>query len=466
MKRVKIVCTIGPSSNSLDVIKRLINSGMNVARLNFSHGNHENHKKTFDIIRQAADELNRPVAIMQDLSGPKIRIGTFVNKKIYLKEGDQFIVTTREIAGTEKIVSTNYKPLAKDLHLGNTVLLADGKLELLVKSIKDEDIITEVVVGGELSDHKGINCPGISLSTPALTEKDKDDLKFGKQLGVDYIAISFVRKPEDVKEAKQMAGSIPLIAKIEKPEAFQYLEEITDIADGLMVARGDLGVEAGAEKVPLFQKKIIKEANLKGKLVITATQMLESMVENPMPSRADVSDIANAVLDGSDALMLSQETAVGKYPVEAVSFMNKIIQEIEKSDIFKSLPPPQLIQEHTFTNAIATGAADIANKLNLKGIVVYTHSGKTSSLISDYRPLVPVWAFTDSEQTYRQLSIYWGIIPVLTDKSPRTPNEMVEYAKTLLLNSNYLNKDDEIVITLGYWGNDIGKTNTLIIEKL
>ncbi|HEY6877818.1 MAG TPA: pyruvate kinase, partial [Polyangiales bacterium] len=332
MRRTKIVCTLGPASNTPERIRALVDAGMDCARLNFSHGEHKDHAFVAKTLREVAARAGRPLAILADLSGPKMRIGRFPGGPIELVNGRPFVLTTRDVPGDQNIVSVTYKPLPRDVRKGEAILLDDGLLQLRVERVDGEDVHTVVEVGGTLSNNKGLNMPGSILSAPALTEKDKIDAAFAvHEVKVDYLALSFVRTPEDVREAQQLAKGIPVIAKIEKPEAVNNLDAILDVAEGAMVARGDLGVEVGSERVPVVQKRIIREVNRRGKLVITATQMLDSMMRNPRPTRAEAADVANAVLDGTDAVMLSAETAAGKYPVETVETMAQICVEAEKS---------------------------------------------------------------------------------------------------------------------------------------
>ena len=466
MRHTKILCTLGPSSSDYKTIKKMIEAGMDAVRLNFSHGDYNFHKEIVEKVRRASEEMKKPIAIVQDLAGPKLRIGRFKDKKVILKKGEEFILTTKEIEGDEKRVSVSYKDLPSELKKGDTVLLADGTIKLEVKELKEEEIVTEVKEGGELSDHKGINLPYIDIKLRAPTEKDKRDLEFGKSLGVDYILLSFVQSGEDVKVAKQLAGDIPVIAKIEKPVAVENLSEIIEVSDGVMVARGDLGVEIGIERVPLIQKRIIEETNKRGKLAITATQMLESMVFSHQPTRAEITDIATAVLDGSDALMLSEETAIGKYPIKAIEVMDRTIREVESSPMFKLFTHPPLLKEGSFTNAIAIGAVEMVRKLELDAIVSYTISGLTVKYISEYRPLCPILALTPKKETYHNLSLHWGVIPILLEHSLETTEEMINYAKERLVEFGIVKKGDRVVITAGYERHEKGQTNMLILEKI
>ncbi|MGZ3428474.1 MAG: pyruvate kinase, partial [Polyangia bacterium] len=391
MRRAKIVCTLGPASREPTFIGNLIDEGMNVARINFSHGDPEDHKAVIAAVRAEADKRGRAVAVLQDLQGPKIRVGRFVSGSTELEPGADFTLTTREVPGTDEIVSTTYTGLPGDVKPGDVLLLDDGLLSLEVIDKSATDVETRVLIGGTLKNNKGINLPGVKVSAPALTEKDRRDLALGMQIGVDFVALSFVRSPDDIDEAIALAKRpdgkrVPIIAKIEKPEAIERLEEIVDRADGIMVARGDLGVEMGAEKVPLIQKRAIELTNAKGKVVITATQMLESMISNARPTRAEASDVANAVLDGSDALMLSGETASGKYPLLAVRTMARIIEEIEDSARFKSRFDAATLDFATSANAIAKAAVVAARQMGATAIACITESGGVARLVSEYRP--------------------------------------------------------------------------------
>src|SRR5256885_12199542 len=389
MPRAKIVCTLGPASCSPERIGELIDAGMSVARLNFSHGSHEDHARTLANVRAEADRRGKAIAALLDLQGPKIRVGKFAAGQIELRAGAELTITTENIIGDDHRVSTTYPLLPKDVKPGDQILLDDGYLALAVTRVSDREVHTVVVTGGVLKNNKGINLPGVEVSAPALSDKDRTDIGFGLRHGVDYVALSFVRRPEDVLEAKRLLTmdqvSIPVIAKIEKPQALERLGDIIDVSDGIMVARGDLGVELGPEKVPLWQKRIIEETNKRGKIVITATQMLESMISQPRPTRAEASDVANAVLDASDALMLSGETASGLYPVDAVKTMARIIAEIEKSACYRANTEIPDIQLAVPTNAIAHAAQIAARAMKIKTIVVVSESGGAARLVSEYR---------------------------------------------------------------------------------
>jgi pyruvate kinase len=406
MPRAKIVCTLGPASSTSERIGELIDAGMNVARLNFSHGSHEDHAKMLQIVRAEADRRNKAVAVLLDLQGPKIRVGKFANGQIELKPGAALTITTdTSVIGDEKRVSTTYAQLPLDVKPGDQLLLDDGYLSLAVTDVDHKEVRTVVVTGGVLKNNKGINLPGVEVSAPALSEKDRTDIGFALRYGVDYVALSFVRRPEDVLEAKRLLTvdnvSIPVIAKIEKPQALDRLIEIIEVTDGVMVARGDLGVDLGPEKVPLWQKRIIEETNKRGKIVITATQMLESMITQARPTRAEASDVANAVLDGTDALMLSGETASGSHPVEAVRTMARIIEEIEKSAYYRANIDVPMIDLANSANAIAHAAVSAAKAMKLKTIVVVSDSGGAARLVSEYRPEAHLVCLTTDEVTFR-----------------------------------------------------------------
>ncbi len=437
MRATKIVCTIGPASRSEEMLERLILAGMNVARLNFSHGTHEEHAEVIARVRQLSAKLGRAVAILQDLQGPKIRTGSLLNQRpIVLAPGTSFMLTTLPVAGDVSRVSTTYQNLPQDVKVGDRILLADGLLELQVTETTATDVCCRVLHGGVLGEHKGINLPGVAVSAPALTEKDRDDLRFGVEQQVDFVALSFVRHPSDIDEARKAiteiraslhekgasermtserspvsakdGESLPIIAKLEKPEAITHLDEILQTADGVMVARGDLGVELSPEKVPLLQKRIIARANQLGIPVITATQMLESMVTQPRPTRAEASDVANAILDGTDAVMLSEETASGNYPVEAVEMMVRIAQETEPA--FHTHPHVRH-EGSTLAHAVSRAAHTLASEAAVQAIVVFTRSGASAHLISKERPHVPIIAYTPFEAVYRQLALWWGVTP-------------------------------------------------------
>ncbi|MDQ3031043.1 MAG: pyruvate kinase [Myxococcota bacterium] len=467
MRRAKIVCTLGPASSTPEMIDKLVAAGMDCARLNFSHGTHETHAKSAAMVREAGMKAGRPLALLADLCGPKMRVGRFADGKIELKEGQKFTLTNRDVPGTQDIVSQIYEPLPRDVTPGTHILLDDGLLRLRVLETTDTDVITEVEIGGELSDRKGLNIPGAALSTPALTDKDRVDLLFAVEtLKVDYLALSFVRRAEDVLDAKAIARGTPLIAKIEKPEAMENLAEILDAADGAMVARGDLGVEVGAEFVPLMQKRIIREVNARGKVVITATQMLDSMIRNPRPTRAEAADVANAVLDGTDAVMLSGESASGRYPVESVQMMDAIVREVEKESLLDdrgAVDLPAITERWTFTEAAARAAARLSYILPLKVIVTFTRDGRTARVLSEYRPKAPVIAITPRVEVATRLALEWGVVPRV-EVPPDDLEEMLRIATSLVVREKFCKTGDEFALVTG-WPLS-GGSNTIKLHRL
>jgi pyruvate kinase len=447
----KIVCTIGPASRSSRMVDRLLRAGMDVARLNFSHGSHANHAESIAMLRAAAAHMHKPIAILADLQGPKVRTGPLAGSApVMLRTGQRFVITTARILGDSTRVSTVFKPLPHEVHRGDRILLSDGLIELRVEQVRGRDVICEVVNGGALGEHKGINLPGVKLRVPALTTKDREDLLFALKHGANYIAVSFVRRPDDVVLAKSLvrrAGKdTPVIAKLEKPEAIENLDAILRVADGVMVARGDLGVEMNPERVPVVQKTIIKRAREFRRPVITATQMLESMTENPRPTRAEASDVANAIFDGSDAVMLSAETASGKYPVEAVSIMARIIEEAESSITEFPRPAPQ--ERLKVAETVAELVCHASRELHMKLIAVFTHSGFTARLISRYRPLVPIVAFSPEEETRRRMALIWGVQPQ-TISDVRKVDGLASVAEKRLLEERLVRKNDVIGIVAG-----------------
>ncbi len=455
MRKAKIVATIGPASRTPDQLRELILAGMNVARVNLSHGSHESHAETIQTVRSLAAELKQPVAILLDLSGPKIRTGALQDHQpVTLKAGQPLTITTREIVGDATIVSTGYSHLPRDVKNGDRILLADGLIELQVEQVGQTDVLCRVLNGGELGENKGINLPGVKLSAPSLTEKDRADLSFGLQQQVDYVALSFVRSARDCIGAKTLieflGADTPLIAKIEKREALDDLDNIIDACDGVMVARGDLGVETAVESVPFHQKQIIAKANAAEKLVITATQMLESMTHEPRPTRAEASDVANAILDGTDAVMLSAETAVGNYPVRAIETMARIISYTEtycqQSDRLRNLLHGH--QTGAEGRAIAEAAAYAANELRAKLIVVFSKSGTMARHLAALRPVQRIIAFTPHERTYCALAAVWGIEPHRLDFTGRS-HELLARANEALLQQGLVQRGETIVIMAG-----------------
>jgi pyruvate kinase len=413
-RRAKIICTLGPASSSAKMIDDLVRAGMDVARLNFSHGAPPEHAQRVAAVRRASGRHQKPLAILADLQGPKIRTGPLQQgRPVRLRTGKRLTITTKNVVGTSEVVSTTFRALPKSVHKGDRILLSDGAIELRVLSTRRHEVICRIVNGGELGEHQGINLPGIRLRIPSLTAKDRKDLAFALRLGVDYVALSFVRTAADVRAAKaaiaRLGRRTPVIAKIEKPEAIENLDEILSVADGVMVARGDLGVEMSPECVPVVQKQIIARARNALVPVITATQMLDSMQENPRPTRAEASDVANAIFDGSDALMLSGETAAGNYPLDSVIMMDRIIAKAEAS-ITDHLRPARFAKSH-ISEAIAEAICHAAEELRMTTIAVFTETGFSARLVSKYRPRSPIVAFTPNAETRRRLSLLWGVLP-------------------------------------------------------
>jgi pyruvate kinase len=453
-RRAKIICTIGPSCHSEAAMRDLMRLGMDVARLNFSHGTHDDHARHIERLRRAAHREGRTGCIMQDLQGPKIRTGQLErHEPVLLKTGSVVIITPREIAGTATRISTTFPDLAKEVEPGARILLSDGLIELRVKSIRGKDVVCEVINGGMLGEHKGINLPGVALSIPALTEKDRKDLEFGLNHGVDMVAISFVRSASDVRMVKQIlarhGSDIPVIAKLEKPQAIDHLEEILEATDGVMVARGDLGVEVAPEKVPIIQKHVIRRAAAWRKPVITATQMLESMVENPRPTRAEASDVANAVFDGTDAVMLSAETATGRYPCEAVSIMSRIVVEAESTMVdFVQFRRRREHHAISVAEAICESIAHAAEDLPMGAIAVFTETGNTARMISKYRPKAAIYAFTHIPAVAQRTNLFWGVQPVPC-RQARSAEQMVNMAEHELLRRGRVKAGDVLGVVAG-----------------
>ena len=453
-RKAKIVCTIGPASSSEAVLRDLMRAGMDVARLNFSHGTHEEHARVIDRLRRVAAKEGRTICILQDLQGPKIRTGRLKYRTpIAIKSGARLTITPRDIAGTASVISTSFRTLAQEVEPGARILLSDGLIELRVMAVCGDDVECEVINGGLLGEHKGINLPGTVVNVPSLTEKDEKDLEFGLKHGVDIVAVSFVRTADDVRMVKRLMrtqnADAWVVAKLEKPQAVdpQNLEEILDVADGVMVARGDLGVEMPPEKVPIIQKQVIRRAADWRKPVITATQMLESMIENPRPTRAEASDVANAILDGTDAVMLSAETASGKYPREAVAIMAKIVQEAESAKD----EPVQRRREHrhlSISETICESVAHAAQDLEMKAIAVYTETGTTARLISKYRPKAPIYAFAATDAVCARLNLMWGVSPLYCEMTPNA-EEMVVNAETHLLKIHAVQPGDVMAVVAG-----------------
>jgi pyruvate kinase len=464
-RKAKIICTIGPSSANRETISSLMKHGMNVARLNFSHGDHSVHKRTFELIRSISAEYHRPVAILQDLQGVKIRVGLIEGGAAELKKGNTLLLIPGTGTGNQKQIYISYPGLLRDAGKGDRILLDDGLIQLRVLGKTSNALRAKVMEGGILKDRKGVNLPGIKLSVKSFTEKDRKDLLLGIQMGVDYVAISFVRDAVDIKKVKEWLAkkkqTLPVIAKIEKPEALCNIDEILSIADGIMIARGDLGVEMPPEEVPLIQKELITRANKKGKIVITATQMLESMTEHLRPTRAETTDVANAVLDGTDALMLSAETASGKYPVYALKMMDRIIRYTEYMKAGES----SYMRGNIFAEATADAACMAAEDIKAKVLVAFTQSGFTARLLSKFRPGVPIIACTPDERIRNRVSLYWGVTAKIM-KLPSTTDEMVSEVERLLTEEHVVKAGDSIVITSSSPLSTQGKTNFMKLHKI
>jgi len=470
-RRTKIVCTIGPSSNSKEKIEELIRNGMNVARLNFSHGTHEGHKKVIQYIRDTAKKYKYSIPILMDLQGPKIRVGRMKDGSQVLETNDYVTLTPDDVEGTHEIIPIDYKYLADDARVGNTILMDDGLLEMEIVKNDGTEITAQVKVGGELKSRKGVNLPNIDISMPSLTKKDIADLEFGIEQDVDLIAMSFVRSASDIQDiisrVRAKGSHAAIIAKIEKPEAVEVIDDIIEEADGIMVARGDLGIEIASERVPMVQKKIIERCRIAGKPVITATQMLESMLNNPRPTRAEGSDVANAVLDGTDAVMLSGETAAGDYPVEAVRVMGRICRSVESNpDIYNSLSyrKPEW-REKQIIESLAYSCVRMSDYVEAKVISTITHSGNTARRIAKFRPNVPIIAFTESNKVRRQLNLVWGVKPVRLEEIFDTDSS-VKLMEDHLKNHGLVSKGDRVIIATGMPIAKRGRTNMIKVSTI
>ncbi len=466
MHRTKIVCTIGPASSSDKMLEGLIRAGMNVARLNFSHGDHPSHRRVILKIRQLERKLGKPVAILQDLPGPKIRIGALAGDRVRLQTRQSFVLTTKKILGSEKAVSVSFPGMTRAVKKGDPILLGDGEIELEAIQVKQHEVKCRIIVGGILGSHKGIHFPRSSLNIRALTREDKKDLAFGIANKVDLVALSFVRNSQDIlyarREMRKYGANIPLIAKIEKHEALDELDGILKNVDGIMVARGDLGLEIPQQRIPALQKKMIREANHLGKPVITATQMLRSMVWNPRPTRAEVADIANAILDGTDALMLSEETAAGEYPLQAVKIMAQVAEEtetiLEPRRRFEGLPK-------TVPEAISVSAISLARDLQVKAFLIPTTSGSTARLIARYRPQQPIIAVSPEPQTVKLLCLVWGVYPQ-PSRAFKNTDEMVRMLQRKALKTGMVKRGDLVAITAGLPLQQTGTTNMITVEVI
>ncbi|WP_134738849.1 pyruvate kinase [Nocardioides sp. 503] len=472
MRRAKIVCTLGPATNSERRIRELVYAGMDVARLNMSHGSHEDHAEAYRLVREAADASGHGVGIFADLQGPKIRLETFDDGPVVLRRGQQWTITTRDVPGDATICGTTYKGLPGDVNIGDPILIDDGKVRLRVTGVDDTDVTTEVLTGGKVSNNKGINLPGVAVSVPALSEKDIEDLRFALSLSVDFIALSFVRSAADADDVRRVMDEVgvhlPIIAKIEKPQAIDNLDEIVGAFDGFMVARGDLGVECPLEDVPFLQKQIIEKARRNAKPVIVATQMLESMITSPSPTRAETSDVANAVLDGADAVMLSGETSVGEHPIHVVETMARIITATETH----ALEPQEFGRieritwdPHTRGGVIAKAAQEVAERIGAKYLVAFTQSGDSARRMSRLRGPIPVLAFTPEARVRSQLSLSWGVETFKTSSVDHT-DEMVRQVDEQLLQIGRVEEGDLVVIIAGAPPGIPGSTNALRIHRM
>ncbi len=470
MKRTKIVCTIGPASEKEEILRELMLAGMNVARFNFSHGNHEEHKRKHDMVQKLNAELGFYIASLMDTKGPEIRLKDFENGKTELKEGQEFILTTEEILGTSKKVSITYKNLKNDIKVGNIILLDDGLIKMVVEEIGETEIKCKVLNGGPISDKKGVNAPGAILSMPYISEVDRKDIVFGCESGFDYLAASFVRCKEDVLEIRKIINDhnskMKIISKIENMQGIRNLEEILKVSDGIMVARGDMGVEVPMEDVPSIQKRMIKLAVSAGKQVITATQMLESMIKNPRPTRAEVTDVANAIYDGTTAIMLSGESASGLYPIEAVKTMTKIAERTEREIDYDGRMKRSEPTEHMdITTAISQATCTTAINLKAAAIITVTISGNTAKMISRYKPSCPIIAFATDEQICRQLNLTWGVSPYII-KSENNTEELFLTALSEAIRKGHVKKGDKIVLTTGVPLGISGNTNMIRVIEI
>lgn len=472
IKKTKIVATIGPATSSEEMLTQLFQEGLNVIRINFSHGDFAEHQMKVDNGRVASEKTGIPVAFLQDLGGPKIRIGDFYKDSITLKEGEIFTLTTEKIVGDEKKVYVNYPLLPKEVKIGGTILLHDGKNKLEITSIKGNEVKCRIIIGGDIKGRRGVNLPGAYLSVSSITEKDRKDLEFGIKNKVDFVALSFVRRPDDIAELRKILNksklSAGIIAKIETPEAVENIDKILESADGIMVARGDLSIEVPTEDVPLIQKMIIEKCNRAGKPVITATQMLESMIKSPVPTRAEVSDIANAILDGTDALMLSEETTLGEYPIEAVKVMTKVAKRVEGDYIHKKINGEKKNHSENskdVAGAITSEAVDIAHGISAKFIVGLTKSGFSARMISRHKVPQDIVAMTPDKHTFTKLILSYGILPVLIRKF-KTLNEAMVIVRNYFLKSKLARKGDKVVVVAGMPFGKKGTTNMILVERI
>jgi pyruvate kinase len=466
-RRAKIVCTVGPATASADRLVALVEAGMDVARLNFSHGDRSEHEQVYDLVRRASDQVGRAVGVLADLQGPKIRLGRFADGPVRWRTGDRVAITTEDVLGTPERVSTTYPRLADDVRAGDRLLVDDGNIGLVVLQIKDRDVICDVTEGGVVSDHKGLSLPGVAVSVPALSDKDADDLRFALGLRVDLVALSFVRSPGDAALVRSVMAAasctLPVLAKLEKPEAVADLTAVVDAFDGVMVARGDLGVEMPLEQVPLVQKRAVQQCRERAKPVIVATQMLESMIEHSRPTRAEASDVANAVLDGADAVMLSGETSVGRYPVQAVATMARIVDSVE-SDPNVSVPP-LLHPPHTQGGSIAQAAIDVGVRLGASALVTFTQTGDTVRRLARHRCRIPLLAFTPDPAVRSQLALSWGVETYITPTVQHT-DEMIGAVQDAMLANGRGRVGELVVVVAGSPPSTPGSTNMLRVHRL
>ena len=465
-RRAKIVCTLGPATGSLDQITALVEAGMDVARLNFSHGKHEDHERSYRLVREATDKVGRAVAVLADLQGPKIRLGTFADGPVMWETGSRVCITVEDVEGSAERVSTTYKDLAHDARVGDRLLIDDGKLALTVVDVVGPDVFCLVLEGGQVSNNKGLSLPGVAVSVPALSEKDADDLRFALSLGVDFIALSFVRSAKDAELVREIMRQedieCPVIAKLEKPEAVENLEDIVNAFDGVMVARGDLGVELPLEQVPLVQKRAVQAARERNKPVIVATQMLESMIENSRPTRAEASDVANAVLDGADAVMLSGETSVGKYPIVAVRTMDRIIAAVETEQVMV----PELVKAVKHRSvAIVRAAKEIGETLDVSALAAFTSTGRTPQRLAALHTRLPILEFTTDPRVRSRLALSWGVETFLVPEVTHT-DDMVGQVDFSLMSIGRLHEGDSVVIVAGSPPNTAGSTNLVRVHEV
>lgn len=469
MRKTKIVCTLGPATDDEKIVRELMLNGMNIARFNFSHQTHEEHKRRADMLKKLRTELDLPIAFLLDTKGPEIRLGTFKNKSVELKEGQTFTLTTKEIQGTDSIASVSFKGLPEDVRPGNHILIDDGLIDMIVENVEGTDIICKVANGGKISNNKGVNIPGTRLSLPFISEKDRGDLLFGIENNFDFVAASFTRTASDIIEIRKIleengGNNIRIIAKIENSEGVENIDSILKVSDGIMVARGDMGVEIPFEEIPRLQKILIKKAYNAGKLVITATQMLDSMTVNPRPTRAEVTDVANAIYDGTSAIMLSGETAAGMHPIEAVKTMSRIAERTEADiDYIKRLAQRKTEDSPNVTNAISHATCTTAHDLGAAAILTVTKSGQTARFISKFRPSCPIIGCTPDEQVYRQLNMSWGVVPVMTKEMENT-DALFEHAVNSAVEKGLLHDGDLVVITAGVPLGVSGTTNLLKVQ--